>query len=352
MRLSRTWVPLALIAALGVLPLLPTVRSAEAFGARNNLRLNNHEARMLDLINQARRAAGAPALTLMAVPTDVARPWSVRLAAIRNLEHNPSMRAQLTARGCGSMSVTGENVAYDAEGPDHMFNLYMSSPGHRRNILDPRFRVIGMGSVERWQDGWPYVYNTQVFASSCAAGGGTREPAHGMHGEAATYSKRTDFMHAENGSEVRALGWVTGSGLRISNFKVDAPTTADNALRMTVNAVASLVTGSADVVLRDAMNLRDVWGITLTLAQSNPTGATVPVRLVVKQSWGPQYTLGTVNVRPGSPQAVTLAVPPEARRFMNHLVLSIPAPGIVGIATGLLSRQTTNLAVHRITFEI
>lgn len=41
---------------------------------------------------------------------------------------------------------------------------WMKSPGHRKNILDPKYRELGVGIAIGKRDGIPYVYLTQDFA--------------------------------------------------------------------------------------------------------------------------------------------------------------------------------------------
>lgn len=57
----------------------------------------------------------------------------------------------------------GENIAYgDATlTPREVVRLWMSSPGHRANILDPDFTAIGMAAWRSADTGRKYV--TQDF---------------------------------------------------------------------------------------------------------------------------------------------------------------------------------------------
>ncbi|KAI9599342.1 hypothetical protein BDF19DRAFT_428413 [Syncephalis fuscata] len=53
-----------------------------------------------------------------------------------------------------------ENVLFGATNEQHALRLWMDSPGHRTNILDPKAQVSGIGFAEK--DGVKYV--TQMFA--------------------------------------------------------------------------------------------------------------------------------------------------------------------------------------------
>ncbi|MDJ0619725.1 MAG: CAP domain-containing protein [Calothrix sp. MO_192.B10] len=53
-------------------------------------------------------------------------------------------------------SAVAENVAKGQRTPSQVVKSWMNSPGHRRNILNPRYTEIGVGYANR--------YWTQVFA--------------------------------------------------------------------------------------------------------------------------------------------------------------------------------------------
>lgn len=49
-----------------------------------------------------------------------------------------------------------ENVAHGRMDLDRLFSMWMNSAGHRRNMLDPRFRHFGLGSADSGSDGERY----------------------------------------------------------------------------------------------------------------------------------------------------------------------------------------------------
>ena len=63
---------------------------------------------------------------------------------------------------CG-YSTAGENVGYTSAGIDdaQLNTLFMNSPGHRANILNPNFHVVGTAWVVAAND---YGYVTEEFA--------------------------------------------------------------------------------------------------------------------------------------------------------------------------------------------
>lgn len=54
----------------------------------------------------------------------------------------------------------GENIAYGQRTPAEVVNAWMNSEGHRKNILSPKFKQIGIGCVKRNGNGYNWV---QVF---------------------------------------------------------------------------------------------------------------------------------------------------------------------------------------------
>ena len=59
------------------------------------------------------------------------------------------------------LGLVGENVAWGYfAGPAQVVRAWMDSPGHRRNILDGRFGLLGVGAVRDARGEW---YVAQVF---------------------------------------------------------------------------------------------------------------------------------------------------------------------------------------------
>ena len=110
--------------------------------------LSTFDSRLLRDINHARTSRGIRALTLVAGTTDVAHGWSCHQASRLTLVHNPNLAYALTHHGSAGWTTYGENVGVQSSvsGADHLFRLYMDSPGHRANILDRSFRYVGLWS--------------------------------------------------------------------------------------------------------------------------------------------------------------------------------------------------------------
>ena len=105
---------------------------------------------LLDLANQSRAQAGAPALTLDAGLCQAARAHAEAMFAARQLSHQldgePSLPQRLGSATPITLDQEGENVALDFDAADGHKNL-MLSPPHRANLLNPAYNVAGLGVV-------------------------------------------------------------------------------------------------------------------------------------------------------------------------------------------------------------
>ncbi|QHC22942.1 CAP domain-containing protein [Streptomyces sp. GS7] len=120
-------------------------------------------ARVVQLVNQERAKVGCSPLTLNAKLTNAAEAHSTDMADHSNMSHTGSdgsdPGARITNAGY-SWSSYGENVAYGYDTPESVMAGWMSSPGHKRNILDCSFRDIGVGLAQ------PGSYWTQDFGAA------------------------------------------------------------------------------------------------------------------------------------------------------------------------------------------
>jgi uncharacterized protein YkwD len=141
-------------------PLLPStavadpVQQATPVVAASNTVPDQFDQQMLDLMNGARAVAGAPALTAASGLRTLALGWSTFMAdggTGGTLRHNPNVRAQLPTNGAARATVWAENVASWSPGSGRdaasVFGLYMNSPGHKANILNPTMRFVGVATV-------------------------------------------------------------------------------------------------------------------------------------------------------------------------------------------------------------
>jgi uncharacterized protein YkwD len=114
--------------------------------------------RILELTNRERAAVGLPGLSMRGDVVAIAQAQSAAMAAAGTIWHNDSFLTQAT-RAALAANMLGENVGM---GPnvDQVHVALMNSPGHKANILEPAFSIVGM-AVTRSGDGMVYV--TQDF---------------------------------------------------------------------------------------------------------------------------------------------------------------------------------------------
>lgn len=111
------------------------------------------EASHLDGINALREANGLPALTWEEGAYAKARTWSQKMADDGRLSHS-----KLSDGMPAGWRTLGENVAYNGSVQGALEAL-KKSPGHRANMLNPKFNRVAVGIVEQGGRYWV----TQVF---------------------------------------------------------------------------------------------------------------------------------------------------------------------------------------------
>ena len=120
-------------------------------------------ARILELVNAERKKAGCSPVILNATLAKAAQAHSEDMAAHQNMSHTGSNGSspgdRITRAGYG-WSTYGENVAYGYATPERVMTGWMSSPGHKANILNCAFKEIGIGLAQ------PNNYWTQDFGTA------------------------------------------------------------------------------------------------------------------------------------------------------------------------------------------
>jgi uncharacterized protein YkwD len=117
--------------------------------------------------NDARYRNGLPALATSARLMDAARIHAAQMAKFQRADHTisgaeyPTLQSRLQAVGYIYMNAA-ENVAWNQQSPQAALNSWMSSAGHRANILDPNLKEIG-AAMARGAKGEPYWI--QVFGT-------------------------------------------------------------------------------------------------------------------------------------------------------------------------------------------
>jgi uncharacterized protein YkwD len=121
-------------------------------------------ARVVELTNVERQTAGLEPLVLSRQLTDAAQNYSQVLASGTCFEHTcgavPDFGDRLREAGYTGWTGIAENIAAGYPSPDAVVAGWMASPGHRANILSPKYREIGVGVVSGGRYG---TYWTQEF---------------------------------------------------------------------------------------------------------------------------------------------------------------------------------------------
>lgn len=113
------------------------------------------EDQMLGLINKERTAAGLRPLTLNVEARAVARAYSVDMLAHGYFSHqglDGSSPFDRMRKGNVSFKNAGENLAL-APTLQLAHDGLMKSPGHRANILSPKFKAVGIGIIDAGPNG-------------------------------------------------------------------------------------------------------------------------------------------------------------------------------------------------------
>ena len=124
------------------------------------------EQYLLAAANQERAGQGLPPVRLDPVLAQASAFHARQMAAHEDISHQFNNEPELAERGADAgahFSLISENVG---EAPTSVIihNLWMQSPGHRANLLDPHVDTIGIAVVARNGQ----LYAVEDFASSIA----------------------------------------------------------------------------------------------------------------------------------------------------------------------------------------
>jgi uncharacterized protein YkwD len=114
-------------------------------------------AAVLVIVNDERAKVGAAPLSIDSCAQTAADAWSNHMASTGVLVHN-SLMPLLSCSD--SVQRAAENIAYGGQSPERLMSMWMNSPGHRANILNPRLTGIGIGIAT---DSRGLVWATQDF---------------------------------------------------------------------------------------------------------------------------------------------------------------------------------------------
>mgnify|MGYP000964448167 CR=1 FL=1 len=116
---------------------------------------------VLNKVNELRSGLGLQPVTRYQELDAVAQDWSEQQAAANNMSHRPDF----TSAYPSGWTTGSENVAWRTAGGDtgaQIFNQWLNSPGHYKNMTDPNVNSIGIGFAQTSNGRW---YATQNFAA-------------------------------------------------------------------------------------------------------------------------------------------------------------------------------------------
>lgn len=107
-------------------------------------------------LNNSRAAAGLPALHWSDRLTAVAREHADAMRQADTVAHQLDSEADLPERAAASgtrFSVIAENIGVGGSAPE-LHGMWLQSPSHRENMLDPSVNAVGISVVESHGDVW------------------------------------------------------------------------------------------------------------------------------------------------------------------------------------------------------
>ena len=120
---------------------------------------DGYEADVITATNTERTSRSLVALTAQACVDKYAELQSAKMAAEKRMYHQ-DLQPVLT--DCNLRAI-GENVAYGYPDGTKVTAAWMASTGHRENILNSGYRLIGVGASQDSDGRW---YAAQVFGST------------------------------------------------------------------------------------------------------------------------------------------------------------------------------------------
>ena len=160
---ALTVVPLTASSAALAAPVAPegAPAAAAAVPAQVTSEGAQYADTVLNKVNELRSSLGLQPVTRYQELDAVAQDWSEQQAAANNMSHRPDF----TSAYPSGWTTGSENVAWRTAGGDtgaQIFNQWLNSPGHYKNMTDPNVNSIGIGFAQTSDGKW---YATQNFAA-------------------------------------------------------------------------------------------------------------------------------------------------------------------------------------------
>ena len=160
---ALTVVPLTASSAALAAPAAPQAApaAAAAVPAQVTSEGSQYANTVLNKVNELRSKMGLQPVTRYQELDAVAQDWSEQQATANNMSHRPDFTSVYPA----GWTKGSENVAWHTAGGDTgaiIFDQWLNSPGHYKNMTDPNVNSIGIGFAQTSNGSW---YATQNFAA-------------------------------------------------------------------------------------------------------------------------------------------------------------------------------------------
>ena len=153
---------IVVIPTLALASIVPNLPAQNAFAPENNLSVA--EQYLFTAANEARANQGLSPLRLDPVLTEASAQHAREMASHATISHQFEGEPELATRGANAgahFNLISENVG-EAPSSVVIHDLWMNSPGHRANLLDPNVDAIGIAVVTRNNQ----LYAVEDFAST------------------------------------------------------------------------------------------------------------------------------------------------------------------------------------------
>ena len=117
---------------------------------------------VLNKVNELRSSLGLQPVTRYQELDTVAQDWSEQQAAANSMSHRPDFTSAYPA----GWTTGSENVAWRTAGGDTgalIFDQWLNSPGHYKNMTDPNVNSIGIGFAQTSDGRWYATQNVAAY---------------------------------------------------------------------------------------------------------------------------------------------------------------------------------------------
>ena len=224
---TRVLILLVMVAAAFLLVALPGLAMAKTY--------NSEELSFIQLINQYRQNSGLGTLLLSDTISDASTKHSSDMAKYNFFDHN-TVRSDYFPTGstpwdrlrlCGYNYNTdmGENIAAGYSSAQSVFAGWKNSPGHNANMLNPDFRVIGIGLVTGGSYGQYWTTDFGGYIDPTAHGPGSSPPS-----STTTTQRTTITTQPATTTTARPITTTTTARPPVTSTTIPAPTTTTTVL--------------------------------------------------------------------------------------------------------------------------